>query len=363
MSAVSLTPRRDALAGVLAPLIGRMAPTGAFALPRDVAESARVLVVDSGDLTDLLFFAPVIHHLKYRFPGMRISVLVREGNSELIRTMEPISEMVSYEPEHLSPTSTTYFSLARRLRARRFDVVFVLGREAGLARTALAMATRARVRVGWAQRYGWPFLNCEIRRRDDGGYEAPRATSFLTALGLSPGDALRGWRLPDADVRWAAQMVHFRKPERDVRLIAVDPGVGKGRHRLVDRSLAAVVDHVASRIPSRVLVLSNNLDARGLARFRGLLRAEALDIEPGNVKEALALLSRSDLVLAGNTDFFHFAVSMRRPTVGFFTTYDTPNWYPSGTPWVQIVQGETGRRLSLDEVFSKVETLLSGAAP
>ncbi len=356
-----MTPRRDALAGVLAPLLGRMAPTGAFALPHDVAEAARVLVIDSGDLAELLFFAPVIHALKYRFPGMRISVLVREGNSELIRTMEPISEMISYEAEHLSPTSTTYFSLARRLRSKKFDVVFVLGREAGLARTALAMATRARLRVGWAQRHGWPFLNCEIRRADGGGYEAPRATTFLSALGLSPGDSLPGWKLPEADVRWATQMIHFRKPERDVRLIVVDPGLGKGRHRLVERSMAAMVDHIASRVPSQVLVMSNNLDEKGIARFRGQLTVPLFDLEPANVKEALALLSRADLVLAGNTDYFHFAVSMRRPTLGFFTKYDTSEWYPSGNPRVQIIQGEAGRRLSLDEVFSKVEMLLADA--
>lgn len=347
--------------GLITPLLGRMVRQESFSVPGDISDAARVLVVDSGDLSELLFFAPVINHLKYRFPGMRVSVLVREGNGELIRTMQQINEMISYEPEHLKPTSTTYFSLIRRLKSRGFNVVFLLGREFSFARSFVALMSRAPLRVGFSGQYSYPFINCEIRPAAGAGYEAPRATGFLTALGLSPGDSIRGWCVPEQDARWASQMIHFHKPEKHVKLLAVDPGIGKGRHRLVEKSLAWMTDRVAEQYGARTLVLSNNLDSRGLGRFRSLLRCEQVDLDPGNVKEALALLSRADLVLAGNTDYFHFAVNMKLPTIGFFTRHDTPNWFPEGTPWVQIIQGVKGQRLSLDEVYSKIDTLMQFA--
>jgi hypothetical protein len=49
---------------------------------------------------------------------------------------------------------------------------------------------------------------------------------------------------------------------------------------------------------------------------------------------------------------------MRIPTIGLFTRHDTGNWIPKGTSWVQIIQGVKGQQLSLDEFFSKIETLL-----
>jgi len=363
MSATSMAQRKDAVVGMLTPLLGRLVRQESFSLPADVGNGSRALVVDSGDLTELLFFAPVIKHLKHRFPALRITALVREGNSELIRTMDQINELISYEPEHLSLASTTYFSLLRRLKARDFDVVFLLGKEFNLARSLVALATRARVRVGYTSRHTYPFLNCEIRPGDGMRYEGPRSLGFLGALGLSPGDAIPGWALPEQDARWASQMIHFRKPEKGTRLLAVDPGMGKGEHRLVDQSLAYMVDKIAERHCAQALILSNNLDAKGLERFRGMLSCDLVDLRPKSLKEALALLSRADLVLAGNTDFFHFAVSMRLPTLGFFTRYDASNWFPKGTPWVQIIQGVKGQKLSLDEVFSKIDTLLklSGA--
>jgi ADP-heptose:LPS heptosyltransferase len=278
--------------------------------------------------------------------------------------MDQISEMITYEPEHLSLASTTYFSLLKRLKSREFNVAFLLGREFSFARSLLALLTRARVRVGFRQDFTYPFINCELRRADENRYESQRAVAYLTALGFGTGESLPGWRPPEADVRWARQMIHFRKPGGDEKLIAVDPGVGKGNHRLAERSFSQIVSQISARYPSKVLVLSNNLDDKALERFKSSLNADLIDLTPKNVKEALALLSRADLLLAGNTDFFHFSVGMRLPSIGFFTRHDTQNWFPKSTPWIQIIQGVKGQKMSLDEVFSKVETLfhLTGAS-
>lgn len=344
--------------GLITPFLGRLVGEQVFSLPGDIGNESRVLIIDSGDLTELLFFAPVINHLRHRFPGMRITVLVREGNSELIRTMDQINEMITYEREHLSLMSTTYFSLLKRLKSRDFNVAFLLGREFSFARSLLAVLTRARLRVGFAQEFTYPFINCELRRGTGSRYESERAVGYLSALGLHPGDSLPGWRLPDQDIRWANQMIHFRKPDTREKLIAVDPGIGKGSHRLAERSFGQIVSQIASRYPSKVLVISNNLDAKSVERFKESLNADLFDLTPKNVKEALALLSRADLLLSGNTDFFHCSVGMKLPSIGFFTRHDESNWFPKGASWVQIIQGVKGQKMSLEEVFSKIDTLL-----
>jgi ADP-heptose:LPS heptosyltransferase len=358
LSATTISPRKEAMIGMIMPLLGRLVRDQAFSLPGDISDQSRVLIIDSGDLTELLFFAPVINLLKTRYPGMRVTVLVREGNSELIRTMDQINEMITYEPEHLSLASTTYFSLLKRLKSREFNITFLLGRDFSFSRSLLALLTRASVRVGFNQDFTYPFINCELRRGNENNYESQRAVGYLTALGFGSGEALPGWRLPDADVRWARQMIHFRKPGHDEKLIAVDPGVGKGNHRLAERSFSQIVSQIAARYPSKVLVVSNNLDEKNLESFKSTLNADLIDLTPKNVKEALALLSRADLLLAGNTDFFHFSVGMRLPSIGFFTRHDTANWFPKNTPWIQIIQGVKGQKMSLEEVFSKIDTLL-----
>lgn len=357
MGVVAISPKTDRVLGLLSPLIGRMTPTGEFALPGDLANDSRVLIIDSGELTEILFFAPVLRFLKRKYPGMRVTFLVREGNSELVRTMGEINEMITYEPGHLSLTSTTFVTLVRRLRRKDFGVAFLLGSEFNVARAVLSLATRARVRVGFASESSWPYVNCEVRPASKYSYEGSKIRAFLTILGGGFENA-PGWTLPDQDARWAKQRIHFHKPNKKTKFIVVDPGLGKGQHRLVDDSFAYLVNQLCMRMTAKVLVLSNNLDDKRMQVFKSALSVEMLGLEPKNVKEALALLSGADLFLSGNTDFFHFAVSMRIPTLGLFTRHDEGRWFPKNTPWVQILQGVKGQRVSLDEFNSKIDTLL-----
>jgi ADP-heptose:LPS heptosyltransferase len=358
MGVATISPRNDMMLGLLTPLLGRMVRSDAFSLPGDIGNQSRILVIDSGELTEILFFAPILNFLKRKYPGMRVTFLVREGNSELVRTMSQISEMISYEPTHLTLTSTTYLALLRRLRDRDFNVAFLLGAEFNFARSLLALLTRARIRIGFTSEFAFPFINCEVRPGSASAYESTRVRAFLTALGVNGYENLPGWKLPEQDVRWARQMIHFHKPEKNTRLIAVDPGLGKGRHRLVDDSFIYLVNQLSRRMDFKTLVLSNNLDRKRLDAFRSSIDGGVLDLQPKNVKEGLALLSAADLMLSGNTDYFHFAVAMRTPTIGLFTRHDEANWFPKGTPWVQIVQGVKGQTLSIEEFNSKIDTLL-----
>jgi ADP-heptose:LPS heptosyltransferase len=362
MDAVPVMKKGERMAGLIAPVLGKIVRSGAFSLPGDIDNHSRILVIDSGNLTELLFFSPVINQLKERFPGIRMTVLVREGNSELIRTMQQISEMITYEPAHLSFSSTTYFSLIKRIRARDFNVVFLLGQEFNFTRSLIALLTQARLRIGFTREINYPFINCELRRGDNAEYEATKAAGFLNAIGFSRDRAPQPWALPEQDLRWAKQIVHFRKPNKQYKLLVVDPGLGMGNHRLVDESFAFLVNSFCNKYPAKILVLSNNLDKKGIDKFKACINSHLLDLQPANIKEGLSLLSCADLFISGNTDYFHFAVSMKVPTLGLFTRHDQSSWFPKGAGWVQVLQGVKGQRLSLEEFFSKIDTLfhLSG---
>lgn len=358
MNGSTTQAKNQMMAGLISPVLGKVVRPRSFTLPADLRDDSRILIIDSGDLTEILFFVPVLTGLKSRYPGMRVTFLVREGNSELVRGMQQVNEMISYEPSHFSLSSTTWLSLLKRVRQKDFTAVVLLGREFNFARSLLALLSHARIRVGFSQEFTFPYINCELRASGDTKYEGEKSLAYLTGLGIRTDSEPLRWAPSEQDVRWARQMIHFRKPEKDKILVAVDPGKGKGNHRLVDESLAFLVKNLNLEYPCKIMVLSNNLDAKSMASFKSHLSRDVLDLEPKNVKEGLALLSCADLLLSGNTDYFHFGVSIGIPTIGFFTRHDTGNWIPKGTAWVQIIQGVKGQQLSLEEFFSKIDTLL-----
>ena len=178
----------------------------------------------------------------------------------------------------------------------------------------------------------------------------------LGARGVSFTVYVTAWWSPEPSVVW---LLTVTKDAPEVPPGTFPPALLAIRPRTL---LRTGVEHYAlwpaGGRPERLLMTMFDLDAKAMARFRALIPQGVLEVEHKNVKEALALLSRADLVLAGNTDYFHFAVGMRRPTIGFFTRFDAPNWFPKSTPWVQIIQGVKGQQVSVEEVCSKVDTLL-----
>ena len=90
----------------------------------------------------------------------------------------------------------------------------------------------APVRVGPATERGYPYVNCELRWNI--GARATKAGAWAEVARASWAcNCRRDWRsalLTDQDVRFARQLVHFRKPRKDQILIGVDPGKGKCEH-------------------------------------------------------------------------------------------------------------------------------------
>jgi lipopolysaccharide heptosyltransferase II len=331
-----------------------------FHLPLVGPEGGRLLFMQSGEITDLLFAAPVLSCVHRTFPRTRIGVLVREDASELIRHHPHVHDLLIYQPGQMRFSHPGFYRLARRLRKRAYDMVVHMGESPLPAHEVLAYLSGAPVRIGPASERGYPYVNCELRW-DPGrsGYEGRRISEVAGLLGVQLDPDMRGALLSDQDLRFARQLVHFRKPRRDQILIGVDPGRSKSQTKVLDRTLAYLVNAIYQRYRSKVVVVTTPDDEESAARFEHGLRCERFELPRENIKDVVSILTQCDVFLAGNTQLLHFAVAFGVPTVGLFTERDDPRWTPPDKPHVAIIQGRRGSKLSLDEFLGTVERLLS----
>jgi len=331
-----------------------------FHLPLVGPEGGRVLFVQNGDLTDLLFAAPLITGLQRTYPSCRISVLVREDASELIRHHPHVHDMLVYHPSRMRLTSPAYFRLARQLRKRAFDMVIHMGESPPPAYQLLGYLCGAPVRVGPEGDRSYPYVNCELRWSSErSGYEGRRLGEVAGLMGVQLPDDWRAALLTDQDVRFARQLVHFRKPRRDQILIGVDPGKGKCNTRVTDRTLNYLVGMIYQQYRSKVIVLATPEEDEAATRFEQSLKCERLELPRHNVKDVVGLLTQCDLFLSGNTDLFHFAVALGVPTIGLFTDRDDMRWTPPAQPHLGLIHGKRGEKQSTADFLARVEQLLS----
>jgi ADP-heptose:LPS heptosyltransferase len=333
-----------------------------FHLGAGLAELRRLLCVDSGRLCDLIAFLPLLTRLHERWPELALQVMVEERRADLLRRESWLAGLIVYRAEQLKPHGTSYYRLLREVQGRGFDGVLLTGEEADGPRDLVAYASQAALRIGIHQEEREALLNCMLRWRGQDRYRLEQARELARLFGVSSEDGDWGFRLRPDELRAADQLIHFRKPVRDQLLLAVDPGPGLGERRLASGNLAFLVGHLAETLRARVLLLHLDEDAAAAAAFRRELRAEALDMPPQGLRERLALLSRCDLCVAGNSELFHVAVAAGVPALGLFTEADGAAWEPRGRAGVAILRGRPGEPMSLREIDAAVEGILHAPA-
>ena len=354
--------REDEQRGTMLPrafsfFLKRMGKSHPFVLPADLINSRELLLIDSGDPTDLLFASPLVAYFDRNHPQTSMTLLVHGPDAEIAKSVMDIKRMITYERKQMHIYNADYMTLLKSLKKRMVDSVILLGKGFSLERYLIAFASGAAIRIGFENPLAFPFLNCEIRFTEE-TYEGNKMSKVLNSIGLRPDDSWSSIRLSQREMNRAKQMIHFRKPGKDYLTVGIDPGRGKTKHHVIPEIIAYLANNLASRRKVKFLVLTHPWDDGMIESFTGTLKSEVIDLKPSKANETIALLSQCDLFLSGNTNLFHFAAALDVPTIGLFTKYDDRKWIPDGAPRVRIFKGELGEKLPLKSFLSNVEDVL-----
>jgi ADP-heptose:LPS heptosyltransferase len=301
---------------------------------------------------------PFVEKVREQFPASHFGLVCDEPGSRVALTCGLFQDLVVYSPEQIKPESAGHRRLAELLSDPAWELAILLGRRPDTGREHLAMASGAALRVGPGHRNAYPAINCELRSPETGHYPYRRTTTWGRLLGIPLDEVPLRWPLDEGPRRQAAQLVHFNKPRKDQLLIGIDPGIGKEGTVLASENMAFLVNHMANHLRCKTIILTADTNEERTDGLRGLLRSEQLDLPRPTLKERLLLLAQCDLLLAGNTDFFHFAAAMGVPSLGIFTPKDGEVWVPTQAERVEVLRSKEGDRLSLSDLMAKVDVLI-----
>jgi ADP-heptose:LPS heptosyltransferase len=232
-----------------------------------------------------------------------------------------------------------------------------MGRDVPVQRYILAFMSGAGTRIGFGSTLSFPYINCEILLSDGERYIGKRYSGIINSIGLKGGNTFDRISLAEKDLHRAEQLIHFRKPKAEVMTIGVDPGPGRDRRSVIPEILAFLVNNLAARMKSKVLILSEPGDWQLVSEFASSIKCDRFDLEPEDSYQTINLLACCDLFVSANTTLFHFASALGVPTVGLFTEHEGNRWVPDRSN-VRIFRGRKGEKLSLKEFFGIVEDVL-----
>jgi ADP-heptose:LPS heptosyltransferase len=330
----------------------RVSPTSASPRPEGAVQlrlpaAARVLVVKTAGIGDLLLAVPALRSLRTAYPDATIDLLTTPGAAPLLRGSPLINRLLLVDKvafDHPRDVlrapwrAAGLVALGTWLRAHRYDAVVLMHHLTlpfGRAKyRALLWATGAPIRVGLDNGYG-SFLSVRVADEGFGArHEAQYMLDLVAALGAPPSPMVCGASL--ADLGWNA--AHDAPSDTTLTdaarpLVALHPGSGSYSvarrwplERWVELAQALHAECGAS------IALIGGPDERDVAeqcaaRLGAVSWVQLLPAQIGLRALAVAL-AQCDLLVGNDSLPAHLAAAAGTPVVAVFGPSNHRAWAP-----------------------------------
>ncbi|MGH7207791.1 MAG: lipopolysaccharide heptosyltransferase I, partial [Nitrospiraceae bacterium] len=300
----------------------------------------RIALIRLGAMGDCIYTFPLVSALKARFPKADIAWIVEAQHQEIPWLHPGVDDVIAVDTKRwrrelfsglLGRMVGEFGAIRRSLKAKEFDIA--LDPQGLIKSGVIAWLTSAPVRIGLARdacREGMNTLFTTHRVDSPDGHIVRKNLSLLTPLEMVIGSPDFGIRLShDAEAKVLAILQQAGIRQEDW-LVGIHPGVGYSRKRWDLDRYAQVGDRLHEREGVQV-ILTAGPGEEALVRHVALQMRNAPVVMPRlRVEELAALLSRYDLLIAGDTGPLHLAAALGCQTVAIFGPSDSVRLAPVG---------------------------------
>jgi len=305
--------------------------------PADLSSYNRILLIQLGDIGDVILTLPAIRALRDNFPESRLVVCVREKAREIIEDCPWASEVMTVrkEQKRLKAAILDQALWMRDLRAHRFDLAIDL--RTGTRGAIIAGFSGAGTRIGrfaadgrlWRNRV---YTHLVTPPDEAFQYAAAHNLNILSPLGLKiPGMALQ-ITIPCHRKQAAISLFSSEKIPMNRPLLAFHPfSLWKYKEWQVN-SCAELIDDVQLRY-NVTIVITGSSEERGRAdQVVELCRTKPFNLAgKTSIGELAAVLSACRGFIGVDTAALHLAAAAGVPTLGIFGPSPAVCWAPRGS--------------------------------
>lgn len=298
----------------------------------------KILVVQVGDLGDVVVSFPVLRTLRGNFPEAHIACAVRKKAAELARQAPGIDRLIVIDTDKRTFREALdyQFRFFRRIRRSRYDLAIDLRTDSrGAILTLLSGAGR---RIGFHAQGGdiWRnrmYTDLFHAKTVPGQHMTEYLMDLLRAFQVRPGPTQPVFPPSAKSRRQAIDL--FEKEQIDHRfpMVAVQPFSLWRYKEWGERKYAELVRRLTSESEACQVVVTGSPGelerARRVVRVAGSKRVvnlagkTTIGVLPG-------VLEKCDLFVGGDSAGMHIAAAVGTPTVSIFGPADPQTWAPRG---------------------------------
>lgn len=330
---------------ILYPFLRRILSNRPVALPLDLQQVHRLLLLRTDRLGDMVVTSSLVRRLKERAPHLRLGMLVSHKGLEAARLVDGVDCL-----HVIGLSSMTTLRAIRDARRERYDVVLnlVFNRTTLGGLLANVIAPQG-VKVGQGDtKYGF-YFNAMVALERGRRHMAETLESFgIQTFGESFAGAALPYALRDDPVairRVEALLMQWTEPP-----IIVNISAGERPRAPRPEQMRDLIAGILKRTDALVLVTAapgEEHARRWVVSSIGSPRVMGFPMEGrASFAEMVALVRRGRMLVTPDTSLVHVAGATNTPMLGLYSTaFSLTEWSPKNTLF-EVVIGEGDRPLA-----------------
>ena len=324
-----------------------------------------ILVIDFGQLGDVVMSLPALRAIRNRFPNARITVAVGKPGKELLSLSGYADEILEVDRVGLrdGPTLISIGRVAKfvsSVRKAKYD--FVIDLHSYYETNILGFLSGAPHRLySRRQNRSLDFLSNftpRPQKEPTGAHLVDRYLELLKPLGIQNPSRTPVLKTSAADDAAVEALLKKEKAQSGELLVGLFPGAGHaGRIWPLER-FAEVADHLIRNDRVRVIVFAGPEERSMVPQMKTIFPAQTIIFDRLTLGQLVSAQARLTLFISNDTGPVHVAAAVGTPVIVLFDRPDPHSYTPVGEQH-RIIFSPSVHQISVAEVYRTAHELLA----
>jgi ADP-heptose:LPS heptosyltransferase len=326
-----------------------------------------ILIIDFGQLGDVVMSLPALRAIRERFPEARLTVIVGRPGEEIIEMSGYADETIEVDRVGLrdgfKPLSVLrIFQVVKEVRRRKFD--FVIDLHSFSETNLLGFFSGAGKRL-FSRRPGrsLDFLanfnpRPPVDNNDPGQHLIDRYLDVIVPLGIKDPERVPRLMTRAEDGRAIDAMLRKAKAETGAPLVGLFPGAGHPGRCWPLEQFAQLADFLIRNDGVRPIIFLGPEERQMVQRMRAQFPPSCVILDKLTIPQLAAAQARLAVFVSNDTGPVHIAAAVGTPIVVLIDLPRPHAYVPRGTSQ-RLMLSESVTAIEVEQVYAATRELLS----
>jgi len=301
----------------------------------------QILVFNVNWVGDVIFASPIFRALKAKYPQARVVCLAVPRVKDILQCCPGLDEVIEYDEKGRHRGLWAKLKLIWRLRKQKFDVVFLLHRS--WTRALLVFLAGIPVRVGYDTKKRGPLLTHKVEPLCDQPHRSEHYCHVIESFGIPVEDTSCVLAAPQEVDQRVEEVLKQNGVDLKQPVVIVNPGGNWDLKRWPKERFAQLIKGIRERWDVQIILSGAPKDVSLVQHINDLSGKEAVLLAgKTSLKELVALLGKSVLVVSADSGPLHIASGVGTPVVALFGPTRPQITGPRGSGRAVLLQKDVG---------------------